>query len=76
MALLASLNPIGCIFSGLFISHLSTGGAQMTQVYFPGEIADVVSGIIIYLCAFSSLFKGKVMGWLKGGKKAKEGQAQ
>ncbi len=76
VALLASLNPVGCIFSGLFISHLSTGGAQMTQVYFPGEIADVVSGIIIYLCAFSSLFKGKVLSWIKGGKKAKEGKAK
>ena len=64
VALLASLNPIGCIFSGLFISHLSTGGAQMTQVYFPSEIADVVSGIIIYLCAFSSLFKSKIERWL------------
>lgn len=64
VALLASLNPIGCVFSGLFISHLSTGGAQMTQLYFPSEIADVVSGIIIYLCAFSSLFKGKIQALL------------
>ena len=63
VALLASLHPVGCIFSGLFISHLSTGGAQMTQLYFPGEIADVVSGIIIYLCAFSSLFRG----WVRRG---------
>lgn len=72
VALLASLNPIGCIFSGLFISHLSTGGAQMTQVYFPSEIADVVSGIIIYLCAFSSLFKTKVERWLTPKKKEVE----
>ncbi len=64
VALLASLNPIGCVFSGLFMSHLSTGGAQMTQLYFPSEIADVVSGIIIYLCAFSSLFKAKIQALL------------
>lgn len=72
VALLASLNPIGCIFSGLFISHLSTGGGQMTQVYFPGEIANVVSGIIIYLCAFSSLFKGKIQTLLTRPGKVKE----
>lgn len=72
VALLASLNPVGCIFSGLFISHLSTGGAQMTQIYFPSEIADVVSGIIIYLCAFSSLFKGKILSLLSRPAKAKE----
>lgn len=60
VALLAMLNPIGCIFSGLFISHLSTGGAQMTQTLFPSEIADVISGIIIYLCAFSGGFQKTV----------------
>ena len=58
VALLASLNPIGCIFSGLFISHLSVGGNAMKQSIFPKEISDAVSGIIVYLCAFSMLFKG------------------
>ena len=58
VALLASLNPIGCIFSGVFISHLSVGGNAMKQSIFPKEISDAVSGIIVYLCAFSVLFKG------------------
>ena len=58
VALLASLNPIGCIFSGVFISHLSVGGNAMKQSVFPKEISDAVSGIIVYLCAFSMLFKG------------------
>ena len=58
VALLASLNPIGCIFSGIFISHLSVGGNAMTQSIFPKEISDAVSGIIVYLCAFSMIFKG------------------
>lgn len=60
VALLASSNPIGCIFSGLFISHLSIGGNFMEQTLFPKEIADAVSGIIVYLCAFSMLFKSFV----------------
>lgn len=57
VALLASLHPIGCIFSGIFMSHLSVGGNAMKQSMFPKEIADAVSGIIVYLCALSMLFK-------------------
>ena len=30
----------------------------MKQSIFPKEISDAVSGIIVYLCAFSILFKG------------------
>lgn len=74
VALLASLNPIGCIFSGLFMSHLSVGGNAMTQSIFPKEIADAVSGIIVYLCAFAMLFKGFfariIDGIFGGGKEA------
>jgi len=57
VALLASSNPIGTIFSALFISHITTGGSLMNSQFFPPEIADIISGIIIYLCAFSLLFK-------------------
>ncbi len=60
VALLANSHPIGCIFSGLFMSHLSIGGNLMTQSLFPSEIADAVSGIIVYLCAFSILFKSYI----------------
>lgn len=57
VALLASSNPIGIIFSALFISHITIGGSLMNSQYFPPEIADLISGIIIYLCAFVLLFK-------------------
>ena len=66
VALLASLNPIGCIFSGTFIAHLSAGGKAMDQMTYPSEIADAVSGIIVYLCAFSILFKGFFMNLVSG----------
>ena len=59
-AFLGGLNPIGTIFSALFISHITTGGNLMNASYFPPEVADFISGIIIYLCAFSLLFKSKV----------------
>ena len=61
VALLASSNPLGCIFSALFISHITTGGGFMYAKLFPSEVADIISGVVIYLCAFSLLFKGSIL---------------
>ena len=36
------------------------GDVYKRQKYYPTEIADLISGIIIYLCAFSMLFRGKI----------------
>ena len=62
VALLASSNPIGCICSALFISHITVGGGFMYAKLFPTEVADILSGVDIYLCAFSLLFKTYLMG--------------
>ena len=64
VALLASSNPIGTIFSALFISHISVGGSFLSTKFYPTEISDLISGIIIYLCAFSMLFRGKIQSLL------------
>ena len=61
VALLASSNPIGCIFSAIFISHITVGGGFMTAKLFPSEVSDIISGVVIYLCAFSLLFKGRIL---------------
>ncbi len=61
VALLASSNPLGCIFSAIFISHITTGGGFMYAKLFPSEVADIVSGVVIYLCAFSLLFKSGIL---------------
>ena len=61
VALLGASNPIGIIFSALFISHLTTGGGFMSANIFPPEVASVITAIIIYLCAFSLLFKNQLM---------------
>ena len=61
VALLASSNPIGCIFSAVFISHITVGGGFMYAKLFPGEVADIISGVVIYLCAFSLLFKSGIL---------------
>ena len=72
VALLASSNPIGTIFSAIFISHISTGGSFMDTNVFPPEIADVISGVVIYLCAFSLLFKNWFTKLFSGKKVKKE----
>ena len=59
-ALLAASNPIGTIFSSLFISYITVGGTKLSTQYYTKEIADVITSLIIYLCAFSLLFKNKI----------------
>lgn len=76
VALLASSNPIGAIFSALFISHITTGGGLMNASLFPPEIADIISGIIIYLCAFSLLFRNMIRNLLTGRKREKPAPAK
>jgi simple sugar transport system permease protein len=66
VALLAASHPVGIIFSAVFISHITTGGVFMNATEFPPEIAEIISGVIIYLCAFSLLFRN-----LLSGRKAK-----
>ena len=65
-ALLACSNPIGTIFSSLFISYITVGGTKLSTQYYTKEIADVITALIIYLCAFSLLFKSKIRGVLAG----------
>ena len=61
VALLASSNPIGCVFSALFIAHITVGGGFMDASIFPSEVSDIISGVVIYLCAFSLLFKSGIL---------------
>lgn len=61
VALLASSNPIGCIFSAIFVAHITTGGSFMSASIFPSEVADIITGVVIYLCAFSLLFKSGII---------------
>jgi simple sugar transport system permease protein len=56
VALLASSNPAGTIFSGLFIAYTQVGGNAM-QPEFAREVADIVIAVVIYISAFSLLFK-------------------
>ena len=59
VALLASSNPIGTIFSALFISYIQVGGDAM-QPEFAKEMIDIIIAVIIYLSAFSLLMRGVI----------------
>ena len=59
VALLASSNPIGTIFSALFISYIQVGGSAM-QPDFSAETTDIVIAVIIYLAAFALLMRGVI----------------
>ena len=58
-ALLATSNPVGIIFSSLFISYIQVGGEAM-QPQFSPEIINIIISVIIYLSAFSMLLKGLI----------------
>ncbi len=58
VALLAVNNPIGVIFSGIFMSLLNINGQQLTNLTAYNEyITDVIVAVIVYLAAFSLIIR-------------------
>lgn len=76
VALLAMSNPIGVIIAALFVSHISVGGAYLPTKYYQPEIADLIIAVIIYLCAFVSLFKGVILNKIKNKSKKNTNEAK
>lgn len=60
VALIGGLNPVGGIFSALLLAFLTRGSTTINQNVFPVEMASLIFGVIIYLCAFNSFFKTKI----------------
>lgn len=58
VALLAQNNPLGIIFSGLFLAYLKVGGDQMQLYNFVPEVIDIITSVIIYFSAFALVLKG------------------
>lgn len=61
-AFLANCNPIGVIFSSLFIRFLNVGGDYLVKVGFNRYVADIVIAVIIYMAGFSRIIRE----WLNG----------
>ena len=57
VALLGISNPIGIIFSGLFIAYLTAGGFYLQLFHFSKEIIDIIIAVIIYFSAFALIIK-------------------
>jgi len=60
VALLANSNPIGCIVTGIYVSFLNVCGDYMQPTYVK-EVINFVISCIIYLSAFSLLFKNLIL---------------
>ncbi len=76
VALLAANNPIGVIFTGIFMSMLDIAGVQLTALTpFNEYITDVIIATIVYLSAFSLVIKMLISGGRKR-RKAKAAKAE
>ena len=69
VALLAVNNPIGVIFTGIFMAMLDVVGQQLTGLTAYNEyITDVIISVIVYLSAFSLVIRMMLTGKNKAGK--------
>ncbi|MBR4309004.1 MAG: ABC transporter permease [Oscillospiraceae bacterium] len=57
VAFLGGLDPLGAIASSFFIQHITMGGGDLDLRYYSPQITELISGLIIYLCAFAGCFK-------------------
>ncbi|MCC3868538.1 ABC transporter permease [Terrisporobacter mayombei] len=57
VALLALSNPLGIIFSAIFISYLTLGGNYLQTLNFMPEVIDIIIACIIYFSAFALFFR-------------------
>ncbi|WP_326907288.1 ABC transporter permease [Sedimentibacter sp. MB31-C6] len=60
VALLGMSHPIGILFAGLFIAHITVGGFNIQLYSFVPEVIDMIIAAIIYCGAFALLFKNLI----------------
>ena len=63
VALLGLSNPIGIIFSAIFISYITVGGNYLQTLNFAPEVIDIIIACIIYFSAFSLYFR-RLLPWI------------
>ena len=61
---LGGLNPIGTIFASYFIQHITAGGAYVDKSIYCSQVSDLISSLIIYLCAFVLFLKTAMNRWI------------
>ena len=65
VALLANSNPLGIVFSSIFVSYIQRGGTLASLFGYKPEIIDIVIAVIIYFSAFALFMKTVVAEVLK-----------
>lgn len=65
VALLGFSNPIGIIFSAIFISHIQRGGTLASLLGYKPEIIDIVISVIIYFSAFALIMNAAFSGFIQ-----------
>lgn len=56
-AFLGGLNPIGAIFSSYFLQHIMSAGGKLNTDMYCAQTADLIVGVIIYLCSFAGALR-------------------
>ena len=75
VALLGLSNPIGIIFSAIFISYITQGGYYLQTLDFVPEVIDIIIACIIYFSAFSLFFRKLLPRFIKYRKDRQEAKA-
>lgn len=75
VALLGCSNPIGIIFSAIFISYIQRGGSLAALYGYKPEIIDIVIAVIIYFSAFSMLINSAVAKFFRKKKEKRAAKA-
>jgi len=57
VALLGMSNPIGIVFSALFIAYIGQGGYYLQRMEYMPEVIDIIIAVIIYFSAFALLMR-------------------
>lgn len=60
VALLGLNNPIGIIFSGIFVAYLNQGGFNMQLYGFAPQVIEIIIAVIIYFSAFALILRSFV----------------
>jgi simple sugar transport system permease protein len=73
VALLGLSNPIGIVFSAIFISYITVGGNYLQTLNFVPEIIEIIIACIIYFSALSMFFRTLLPRFIKYLKRKKSG---
>ncbi len=68
VALMGLSNPLGIIFSALFISYITQGGNYLQTLNFVPEVIDIIIACIIYFSAFALYFRKLLLLLIKRGR--------